>query len=1268
MKNINHTTQKYACRLLLLLILIFIGNKSKAQTASTYIFSASAGTYTPITGGTVLSFGTIMDDRMFSVTIPSFTYLGTAYTQVYADENGYIQFGATSPTTTMRTYLSSAEVAAKSGISGYSKDLSGKSASAELRTQTIGSEVIFQWKDMSSFGATAQTVTFQIRLNTTTNAINVVYNMSATAGTTAEVGLRGSVTDFNNRTSTTSWTASAAGTVNSATMTLSNTVFPAPGQTYTWTPPPPCTGKPSGGTLASAAGTTAICPNATTILTVTGATVATGIVYEWDSSTVAAAGPWLPIPGAIATTYSGTAAPCATVYYRRRTICTASGLSEPSTTVSVSVKCATVPPYFEDFESITVANTLPNCMTATNLGTLVNTMLAGADRNRINHTTTPGASKFAYFRFGCNDFLFTPALILNAGKMYELSFWYITDGTPFDSLILAYGSTPDAAGMINKLPSIGKIANTTYTRYKTLFTARTSGIQYIGINCKATSVPWYLTVDDISLQEVPPCKGIPVTGAAGADPLQICGTGSTILNLPALAPALGYTYVWQDSTAGGSWGNDIGRPSYGGTDLSFTSGPIAVNTYFRCIVKCTISGDSSISAPVLVKAGAFEIPYVQDFESISVDNELPPCMTATSINPYVQTFRAPMANNRKNNTPGGSKYACFRWGSDDYLFSPPINFIGGQEYILSFSYITDGLNGWNTLRANIGTAPSATTMSRRLKSITNPKNTDYVQYADTFTMPSSGIYYFGIYCSANSVPFYLSIDDINLQYRPCAGPPAAGAVTSAFPSGTGVCPGTKVRLSNNGGTASFIPGIRYQWQRKAIVSTAGWQDITGANDSVLFADTLGGYEYRVGIVCTNTNDSSFSAPYALPMLQVHPPVSIAPALSPVNYCFGDTVTLIASNFAGTVYDWIKNGAVIPGWKFNNLSATDPGTYSVKVSSAAYPCPAYSNIVKLVANDPGYTVKLSAPADSIICSGAKVLLTGTASKPGVAYQWRKNNVPISAALSNTYLADASGDYSLTASDGLSSCAAFSRTIRITVNPAPPAVITVPGVTTTGCEGVGVRLDANPLPSFSYQWSRNGTLVVSWTDSSMTALQSGTYVVKVRTPAGCVSVSEPVVVTILPSPAPVIAKSGFVLGVTTPYASYQWFRNGSIMTGRTNDTLHLTRKGIYKVRVTDANGCIGVSIPVEVNDTGLDIHDIHTEAAEIKIYPNPTDGKITVESSVSLYIEVKDVTGKTIINSKEVKEIDLGKYPDGLYLLLLRDKEQLLKQVRVTKVSR
>jgi len=117
-----------------------------------------------------------------------------------------------------------------------------------IRFQTIGTSpnrtLVVQWTGWQRYtttGGFGELYNFQIRLNETTNTINVVYNIqgpTSTTSTTFQVGLRGSTnTDFNNRLTTTNWSSTTAGTLNSSTVAISNTVKPTSGLTYIWTPP-----------------------------------------------------------------------------------------------------------------------------------------------------------------------------------------------------------------------------------------------------------------------------------------------------------------------------------------------------------------------------------------------------------------------------------------------------------------------------------------------------------------------------------------------------------------------------------------------------------------------------------------------------------------------------------------------------------------------------------------------------------------------------------------------------------------------------------------------------------------------------------------------------------------------------------------------------------------------------------------------------------------------------------------------------------------------
>ncbi|MBK6776174.1 MAG: hypothetical protein IPG74_10165 [Flavobacteriales bacterium] len=115
-----------------------------AQVATNYNFSQTTGTYTPITGGTIVatqtstSGATSMDDVNYTLpggTIPfNFTYDGVVYTGLNINSNGYVTFGATLPAAGF-PYGAISNTAAYSGaVAAFSRDLQAGFVATATRT------------------------------------------------------------------------------------------------------------------------------------------------------------------------------------------------------------------------------------------------------------------------------------------------------------------------------------------------------------------------------------------------------------------------------------------------------------------------------------------------------------------------------------------------------------------------------------------------------------------------------------------------------------------------------------------------------------------------------------------------------------------------------------------------------------------------------------------------------------------------------------------------------------------------------------------------------------------------------------------------------------------------------------------------------------------------------------------------------------------------------------------------------------------------------
>ncbi|HYG50980.1 MAG TPA: pre-peptidase C-terminal domain-containing protein, partial [Flavobacteriales bacterium] len=147
--------------------------------------------------------------------------------------------------------------------------------------------------------------------------------------------------------------------------------------------PTMCSGSPTGGS-SSASPSTTNCASTSTTLTVTGASSGCGITYQWQSSPDGIV--WTNIAGATATTCATTAA--ATTYFQCLVICSASGLTTPSTTTVVT------------FSGTAPANDLPCNATALTLGVTENgdnTCAGSASEPAAASCWTGGAVEAVWF-------------------------------------------------------------------------------------------------------------------------------------------------------------------------------------------------------------------------------------------------------------------------------------------------------------------------------------------------------------------------------------------------------------------------------------------------------------------------------------------------------------------------------------------------------------------------------------------------------------------------------------------------------------------------------------------------------------------------------------------------------------------------------------------------------------------------------------------------------------------------------------------------------
>jgi pimeloyl-ACP methyl ester carboxylesterase len=339
-----------------------------------------------------------------------------------------------------------------------------------------------------------------------------------------------------------------------------------------------------------------------------------------------------------------------------------------------------------------------------------------------------------------------------------------------------------------------------------------------------------------------------------------------------------------------------------------------------------------------------------------------------------------------------------------------------------------------------------------------------------------------------------------------------------------------------------------------------------------------------------------------------PSIPTISALSSVNFCEGETVTL--STISGyDNYQWYRDGVQVSNGS-SQLAVNQSGIFTVQASKCGVLSNSTNNITTLAKPIP---IKPSIKIDE---QPDQFLLTSSTSENN---QWFLNGNLINGATNQTYIPQDLGVYTVKViKEGCSNISDIS-TIKM-----DKPVLNVLGSNTL-CEGDSSKIVA-PIGFGSYIFS-DGTKETEQTKNELIVKKDGKYSVSTKRGKFTSAISDAITIKVNPKPVkPILTLENFGLKSSSPINN-QWFLNGTAIKDSTGQFLSSFGSGAYSVQVIE-NGCFSESALFVI--TAI---EPNANSFPIKLYPNPNEGTFWVELPQTLktwQIDIFDIQGKLIFS--------------------------------------
>ncbi|MCK9291485.1 MAG: GEVED domain-containing protein, partial [Bacteroidales bacterium] len=540
----------------------------------------------------------------------------------------------------------------------------------------------------------------------------------------------------------------------------------------------------------------------------------------------------------------------------------------------------------------------------------------------IKPKTGSHMAEFRNTSSGSKTKLVTPMLDLTNVPNPELTFYYANQNWAgdIDELRVFYKTSPSDAWV-----QIGDNYTSEHIAWTEVSLPLPNPTATYYIAFEATS-NWArgLNLDDVTVQSGPTC---------------LKPDGLTISEITQTSAKASWTAGGAESKWNLKYGSPGFDPETAGTLISGITTPsrtitgLTSNTSYDVYVQADCGGGdlSAWSSPATftTECGAADIPYVQDFESVTPP-AIPACtrvvqggngnLWVTAVSPGYGFTSKVLRYNYNTANPANT-----------WFFTQGINLTAGTSYRLSYDYGNNSASFTEKLRVAMGTAATIAAMTTELADHPEIKLAGKKTNIVDFTPNTTGVYYIGFQAYSAANEYYLYVDDIvvKLSPPPCSPPaaqptaleltPATNSVTGSFTASPAAY-GYLVAQS----TSATLGGTPVNMTNYSVGDAIGNGTVVGFGTQTTFNATSldGGTKYYYYVFAYNAGDECQGPVYrtASPLTGNTTTLPDAPSSFTANATSSTQIAFAATPNA-------QGNNVLVAWNTTNTFGTPSGIYT-----------------------------------------------------------------------------------------------------------------------------------------------------------------------------------------------------------------------------------------------------------------------------------------------------------------------------------------------------